>query len=256
MIPVERKVIKPTTQALLHKRRSGASGLPARSDKIAGKWDYFLSKAPVVPQANQDALKDVRDTLDNMFHGKCCYCEKILAKDIEHFYPKTLYPQKMFEWENLLRACKDCNFEKLDEDPEDPKDPNGQRSLLDPTVDRPEDYLSWDLLTGMPVPKSQAPNHRGERTVQVCDLRNQKFNEERRKKATRVNNRLIDAVKDTQPDPKTVEELEDELAPGSPYLGVVRQILLDPLLSPLIDDVLARLPQLQSRVDALRWTHP
>ncbi|WP_422860653.1 hypothetical protein ACOKFD_07430 [Flagellimonas sp. S174] len=67
--------------------------------------------------------KDVRDSLVEMFHGKCAYCEsKITAiynGDIEHFRPKgeiqNVNPSKpgyfwlASDWENLLFACPFCN---------------------------------------------------------------------------------------------------------------------------------------------------
>lgn len=66
---------------------------------------------------------DVRETLIEMFHSKCAYCEsKITAiynGDIEHFRPKgeiqNVTPSKpgyfwlASDWENLLFACPFCN---------------------------------------------------------------------------------------------------------------------------------------------------
>lgn len=67
--------------------------------------------------------RSIRDSLIQMFHGKCAYCEsKITAiynGDIEHFRPKgavdNTIPSKpgyfwlASEWENLLFACPYCN---------------------------------------------------------------------------------------------------------------------------------------------------
>jgi uncharacterized protein (TIGR02646 family) len=36
--------------------------------------------------------------------------------EIEHFYPKNLYPDKTFEWDNLFWSCKRCNNPKLNYD--------------------------------------------------------------------------------------------------------------------------------------------
>ena len=48
-----------------------------------------------------------------MFHGKCAYCEsKISHVDyghIEHFKPKSRFPDLTFEWTNLLLSCPICN---------------------------------------------------------------------------------------------------------------------------------------------------
>ena len=82
--------------------------------------------------------------------------ENIAAKDIEHFYPKTTYPDRMFSWGNFLRGCKNCNNVKV---AHFPLDSAGDRLLIDPCDDEPLDYLVWDLLTGATgvVPISGAP---------------------------------------------------------------------------------------------------
>jgi hypothetical protein len=125
MIPVGRLLLLPATESILTGRRHKALSLPPRSKNIEYRWAYFLRTDLRVPAKNRAAISDVRDKLD-----------------------------QMFDWNNLLHACKDCNFEKLDADPDSPADPIHGRSLLDPTKDRPEDYLSWDLLTGA-APRSQ-----------------------------------------------------------------------------------------------------
>lgn len=57
--------------------------------------------------------KDVRDTLEGLYHDKCCYCEiHVHGADVEHFRPKSLYPWLAFSWDNLLLACSGCNRAK------------------------------------------------------------------------------------------------------------------------------------------------
>ncbi|MFQ5637006.1 MAG: retron system putative HNH endonuclease, partial [bacterium] len=57
--------------------------------------------------------QQIKETLKIMFHGKCAYCEsKITHIDygqIDHFKPKSKYPELTFEWTNLLLACGICN---------------------------------------------------------------------------------------------------------------------------------------------------
>jgi uncharacterized protein (TIGR02646 family) len=257
MMPVARRALTPATQQVLATRAKGAMGLAPGSDKIEGRWKYFLRTDATIRPANRSAVTEVRSTLDAMFQGKCCYCEKIIANDVEHHYPKTLYPQPMFDWTNLLPACKDCNHGKLDADPENPTDPGGGRSILDPTLDRPEEYLCWDLLTGSPViVNPNGPSHRGERTVALCDLRNQKFCEQRRKQASRFKSLLLRAATTRPVDAETVGLLDDLVHPGEQWLGVIRQILRDPAMSPLVQSVEIAIPHLAPRFAALRWTHP
>jgi 5-methylcytosine-specific restriction endonuclease McrA len=75
---------------------------------------------------------DVREALNQLFHGKCAYCEsKIIGTqptDIEHFRPKGRvhgcagnhpgYWWLAATWENLLASCIDCNrrrYQKAEE---------------------------------------------------------------------------------------------------------------------------------------------
>lgn len=65
---------------------------------------------------------DVKRALDEIFHGKCAYCESFYAKtqpvDVEHYRPKGKvddadghrgYWWLAMDWENLLPSCIDCN---------------------------------------------------------------------------------------------------------------------------------------------------
>jgi 5-methylcytosine-specific restriction endonuclease McrA len=53
----------------------------------------------------------IRDLLKKMSacEEHCVYCEAGIADEIEHIFPKRLYPQKTFLWENYLYACGICN---------------------------------------------------------------------------------------------------------------------------------------------------
>lgn len=254
MIPIRRIPLAPATRQVLAGRQRSANKLKPGAREIQHRWNYFLRQDAAIASRNRAALADVRRQLDAMFHGKCCYCEKIIAKDIEHFYPKTLYPARMFAWDNLLRACKDCNFEKHQHDP---LDAHGRRTLLDPTVDRPEDYFDWDLLTGAPVYRDRGPGtHPGRRTVAVCGLDNQKFNDQRRKRGRQFLYLVQQVLTETPVRRDTRDLLDDLLEAGEPWLGVIRQIVRDPAQSAALRDVEAKLPHLADRFTALRWTHP
>jgi hypothetical protein len=39
----------------------------------------------------------------------CVYCENNEATDIEHIFPKKIFPGKAFTWDNYVLACKICN---------------------------------------------------------------------------------------------------------------------------------------------------
>jgi len=43
---------------------------------------------------------------------RCVYCEDSLGDEVEHIYPKDLYPERCFVWDNYVYACGPCNGPK------------------------------------------------------------------------------------------------------------------------------------------------
>lgn len=84
---------------------------------------------------------------------RCFFCEDSRGTDIEHFWPKTPYPERAFSWPNLLLACTGCNRLKGDRFP---LDKNGSPLLIDPSSDNPWDHLFLDTDTGYPVARWHA----------------------------------------------------------------------------------------------------
>jgi uncharacterized protein (TIGR02646 family) len=80
--------------------------------------------------------KDIKNQLMDKFHGHCAYCGKKLHSNIdaniEHFKPKSIYPELEFEWSNLLLSCRECNVIKSNKFP---IDENGSSILLNPNKD-------------------------------------------------------------------------------------------------------------------------
>ncbi len=72
-------------------------------------------------------------------HGKCCYCECRLGQEgkymeVEHYWPKSIYPESVADWDNLLPSCKRCNGKKSSHDTkEDP--------IIDPSKKYPREHL-------------------------------------------------------------------------------------------------------------------
>lgn len=65
--------------------------------------------------------KQIKDPLSESSSHKCAYCETDLTDpstymEVEHFHPKSLYPDLVVEWDNLLPSCKRCNGTKNDDD--------------------------------------------------------------------------------------------------------------------------------------------
>jgi len=85
--------------------------------------------------------KYIIDALLKRSANKCCYCEcKIMEEgkyiEVEHFHPKSLYPDEVVAWKNLLPSCKRCNGKKGDHDTK--KEP-----IIHPVRDNPKSHLTW-----------------------------------------------------------------------------------------------------------------
>ncbi len=95
----------------------------------------------------------------------CNYCENNEATDIEHIYPKKLYPEKAFNWENYILACGKCNsHHKSDKfkifNPQNSatvenvtpprgtyrQPANDDALFLNQRIDNPLDFLELDLI--------------------------------------------------------------------------------------------------------------
>ncbi len=81
--------------------------------------------------------KPLKKALLEMSHGKCSYCEckiGIESKDvtIDHFLPKSVYMDKVIEWENLFPSCLRCNRQKND----------CEEVLLNPCENEPKEFLA------------------------------------------------------------------------------------------------------------------
>ena len=111
------------------------------------KW-----KAQIKKCQNKYQHKEIKIALEKMFCGKCAYCESkvkvVTYGDIEHFYPKSHYPDKTFTWENLLFSCPVCNEGHKGD--KFPLDANGNPLLIDPSdsVTNPNQHLDfvWDSV--------------------------------------------------------------------------------------------------------------
>jgi uncharacterized protein (TIGR02646 family) len=63
----------------------------------------------------------ITSALLKMSFDKCCFCETNVNEEskymeVEHFHPKSLYPDEVVLWNNLLPICKRCNSKKLNHD--------------------------------------------------------------------------------------------------------------------------------------------
>ena len=214
--PQDVDVLSVAERAALARRQQQVDSLVPGDQRIEPKWKLFLKSRP---------RKEITAKLAKCFLLKCAYCEAIRAIDIDHYYPKSAHPDKMFLWVNFLLCCKNCNNFKLAHFPID----NGQPRFLDPCRDDPLDFMRWDFLTGR-IAFNPDPLHylRAQETCLRLQLNAEPLCKERRKKLSRVTNALARVVRHTRVSPTVRGELIDELDPESPYLGIIRQLFRFP----------------------------
>ncbi len=114
-------------------------------DRLDGGEDL-----PVVLWQKQRQTKDIEKILGVLRamagrRERCMYCQDSLGGAVDHFWPQTPYPEKVFQWTNFLWACSRCNGYKGDRFP---LDRAGQPLLIDPTVVDPWDFLVYSAETG------------------------------------------------------------------------------------------------------------
>jgi uncharacterized protein (TIGR02646 family) len=83
-------------------------------DSYKGQVELAKSKFSQRNRLDNSAFRAVRSKLTDMCSGarRCMYCEDSVADEVEHFKPKDLYPEIVFEWMNYLYACGPCNGPK------------------------------------------------------------------------------------------------------------------------------------------------
>lgn len=134
------------------------------------------------------AFDEIRNTLTTMCISVevCIYCEQNEANDIEHIYPKSLFPGKAFVWENYLLACKQCNtaykldsFAVLNEQDDlielvrniDP--PNQRGAFINPRIEDPSSFMlinhesfTFEILPDL----AKADEHKAVKTCEILSL--------------------------------------------------------------------------------------
>lgn len=118
------------------------------------------------------SLKSVLANLQGMMGDtqRCMYCLDSHGTDIEHFWPKKPYPERMFQWPNLLLCCTNCGRYKGDRFPL----LDGQPLLIDPTATDPWTDLDFDPTTGNIFPRfdvsTNEESRKGVATVELLRL--------------------------------------------------------------------------------------
>jgi uncharacterized protein (TIGR02646 family) len=134
----------------------------------------------------------ITKALLKMSFGKCCFCETNVNEqskymEVEHFHPKSLYPDEVVLWINLLPICKRCNGKKSNHDTKN-------QPIVHPVIDNPKEHLKLENY------RFYGLTELGKCTKDVIDLNNrQRLVDVRYKIGTKIGeelDKLIDATQD------------------------------------------------------------
>lgn len=161
----------PVRNGILHhlkKLQDGLNALPTYKEQVLEAKVLWQNKKK--SGAQKSAFNRIEKELQKMVMGAnacCAYCEENIGNNIEHIYPKGLYPNKTFVWQNFLWSCNQCNGThkvaqfQIFESPNSAKiinlvsnyqfvaPLNDDAVFINPHVDNPLDYFRLNLETGL-----------------------------------------------------------------------------------------------------------
>lgn len=125
---------------------------------------------------------DVKGSLSNMQHGKCCYCEKKISeieREVEHYIPKSAFKDGNGDirwylankWENLLCVCRSCNSKKGDQHPINSI--TGDSTIINPSLEEldPEDHIDFIIDDFLVLFKEHDGSPLGRSTIEKLQFR-------------------------------------------------------------------------------------
>ena len=112
---------------------------PSKPSKLTD--EYKTSKTLEFKETKKNVwnVPFIKEALLEFSEQKCAYCEcNLIARgtymEVEHFHDKTLYPEEVLLWDNLLPSCKTCNTKKSTLDTK-------KFPIIDPTCINPKNHF-------------------------------------------------------------------------------------------------------------------
>jgi uncharacterized protein (TIGR02646 family) len=206
-------------------------GWPAEQAKSWNSWSDKASKAKTVfrnyslgnpPEPNSEIWAELkRWLLVHVFSGKCAYCEIKISGGFygegEHYRPKKRvsvrkdgklavvdtppndgYFWLMYDWQNLVPSCQECNNEKRDQFPAKRHalqpaptsaelDQIEQPLLLHPYRDDPSDHIRFGKFG---IVAAIDGSEKGRETIEALGLDRDTLTERRREKQEQAHSAL------------------------------------------------------------------
>lgn len=160
MIKLEREV---EPQGMIDNKLQWKSDLLTAITKYGSYKDIpEKEKQKLISFYRNDAVKS---GLIKSSFGKCAFCECIPSEggniEIEHFKPKSIYPDLTFEWDNFLPSCRKCNDSKDSHD-------TGVEPIINPYDIDPKGAFYFNDIEIKAA--NNGMKQLAEKTIEVCGL--------------------------------------------------------------------------------------
>jgi uncharacterized protein (TIGR02646 family) len=208
----------------------------------------------------QQGDREINETLQQAFHGKCGYCEGIEAETIDHFLPQIFHPDQVWNWQNYILCCDPCQRRKGKKEPVSALG----HLIVNPREEEPLWYLRIEANSGkiVALPRSYESIERGSISISLLELDHRPdLDEQRRLMYQRVLDLVVQIV-DPDSSPSRIEHawqrLQEELHPRRPYLAIVQQFFTYPPaeLEPLILELYRIIPDCYTFLASFRRPKP
>ena len=143
-------------------RGSEPDRLEAIRDRYSSYWIDFYENG-IGSQPTDSRWRDFREDLGQRFLRNCGYCERNTRGEVDHFRPKSRFPESVYDWKNWIFSCHECNQAKGDKWPTE--------GYVDPCVEsescRPENYFTFNTKNGAITPLRGLDTDRFEKAQQM-----------------------------------------------------------------------------------------
>ena len=127
-------------------------GLKQLKRRLTPKWVRYYREGKGKKPADV-RWRDFHASLRDVFFRLCAYCEQFCKGEVDHFRPKSRFPQRVYQWSNWVHACHACNNGRGEKWP-----PCG---YVDPCArlarSRPEAHFDFDTKTAEITPRFNDP---------------------------------------------------------------------------------------------------
>lgn len=158
-----RQDIHPSASVLkkLREFQDQVDAMPDFENQSKKAKDLFPKKNTKANRTFQAVKKSLTEMCNST--RRCVYCECSLGDEVEHIFPKDLFPEKCFDWNNYVYACGPCNgpknnkfalfrtsdgeFVEVNPPKGTPasKPPDGEPVLINGRIENPLDFAILDL---------------------------------------------------------------------------------------------------------------